>query len=143
MAISRKVVGTTIALLGAVGVAVYMAELRPTARKVAYASEANVAMGQIRQSFEKTGKMPATLEEAGVKPRSESMLDLGYPRETIKVGRDLSLTGDTVVALYHGISEQGPATVFYRFFTVPEGGVRWDCTGGTLEKKYRIQSCIK
>lgn len=141
MGVLWKAIGTTMVLAGGAGLAVYIGEIRPTARKVAFTSEAIGALDPVRRFVEKNGKLPPTVQELGIKPHSEANLELGYPGKTIKVSRDYALTGDTVVVLFHGVSDQGPATLFFRFFTIPQGGVRWDCAGGTLEKKYRTEAC--
>lgn len=133
---------TTVVLVGGVvGLVVYYGEYRASAKKMAFTTEAISTMGPIREFVEKNGKLPATLEELGIKAHYEVNWDIGDAGNTTKLSHDISLSGGAVVILYSGVSEKGQATLIFRPVPRPGGGVTWDCTEGTLEKEYRITSC--
>jgi type IV pilus assembly protein PilA len=67
----------------------------------------------------------------------------GFPGETTNKNGNVSLGPDGVVTVMLSPSAGAVAgkTMLYRPDVVQGGGLSWDCTGGTLEPRYRPASC--
>jgi hypothetical protein len=110
--------------------------------KRAFMVEAFSASGQLKKYFDKFGKLPATPQEVGISPHYEVNWGVHDTTQKAKFSYDLSLNRDSIIVVFTGISEKGPATLIFRpvSSTVP---AVWDCTGGTLEDEYRPEKCRK
>jgi hypothetical protein len=134
--------------LGAIAVivisVVLYGDFRVKAHKKAFVSESISSASHIREFVSKNRRLPQSLQEVGLAPHYEVKWDLDDTGNRVPLSRDMAIHGNSVVVTYHGIEESGPVTMVMQFsIVVPDGVVKMDCTGGTLDRDYRIQACKK
>lgn len=104
-------------------------------------SEIPFRIQPVKEFYEKNGRMPATLEEAGVARSVEKKVADPETGESHQYRIVFALSGEIVTARIEGLFEGGPFTWVWRLKRGPP--VEWDCKGGTLEDKYRPTACEK
>jgi len=91
----------------------------------------------LRSYVKKSGRLPASLEEVGVKPLYEDPSGDPETGTSYKFRYRFTLSADSVTVTFDTVSDKGPVTMILR----PDAGGGFDCRGGTLENALRPAAC--